>query len=659
MFYFGAAYYPEQWPEESWIDDIRLMRKAGMNVLRLGEFAWSTLQPAQDELKLDWLAKAIDLLGKEGISTILGTPTASPPAWLVDQHPDLMAMDDTGHQVQFGMRCHYCVNSPEFQEAAEKIVWTLGEHFGSNPNVIGWQLDNEYNRICYCERCRNLFQHFLEEKYGSLDTLNKRWSTRYWSQTYSSWKQIPLPIGVHNPALRLEFKHFVTASYRKFQKLQVEALRTFIPPDVRITHNFMGWFSEFNHYEMNEELDIASWDYYIPSGHHDFMTSGATHDLTHGFKRKNFWLMETQPGSVNWAEVNSVPDKGELRAVAWHAVAHGAEALLYWQWRSAYGGQEQYHGTLVDQSGEPRPFFTEAEIFGNEIARLSKLIEGLEVNSEVAILNDYDSHWSIDFQPHHKDFSYTKHLLSYYKPFSKRNVPVDIISADAHLDKYKLVIAPTLIILQDNQVNELNKFVANGGHLILTIRTGMKDRFNAFFHQRQPGPLASVAGVEVEEFYALQEPVPVIGDQFQGTSRLWAERLKLVDDNTKTLASFGVSNGWLDGQPAITVHPSGRGLVYYMGAYLDEESQQVFINQLLEEMGLRPVLETPVGVEARKLFLQDKGEIFIVINHQNEPRSVEIPEPYFDNLKDQVLKGIVPLAPFQVLVLTKPEKRPS
>jgi len=657
MFYFGAAYYPEHWPEKTWIDDIRLMRKAGMNVVRLGEFAWSTLQPAQNDWNFDWLEKVIELLSKEGISTILGTPTASPPAWLVAQHPDLLAMDETGHWVQFGTRCHYCVNSPEFREAAEKIVRTLGEHFGSNPNVIGWQLDNEYNRICYCERCRNLFQHFLEEKYGSLDNLNERWSTRYWSQTYSSWKQIPLPIGYHNPALRLEFKRFITSSYQKFQKLQADTLRQFIPPDVRITHNFMGWFSEFNHYDMNAELDISSWDYYIPSGHHDFMYSGATHDLTHGFKRKNFWLMETQPGSVNWAEVNSVPEKGELYASAWHTVAHGAEALLYWQWRSAYGGQEQYHGTLVDQSGQPRPFYAEAEVFGKEIAKVSKLLEGTEVSSEVAILNDYDSHWSIEFQPHHRDFSYTKHLLHYYKPLIKRNIPVDIISADACLDQYKLVIAPALVILQDNHVNELKKFVARGGHLILTIRTGMKDQFNAFFHQRQPGPLAGIAGVEVEEYYALQEPVPVIGDRFQGTSQIWAERLKLVDDNTTTLASFGVSNGWLDGQPAITVHPSGSGLVYYIGVYLDEESQQAFMNRVMDAIGIKPVLDTPEGVEARKLLSRNTGEILIVINHIKEPKRIQLPEAMFDHLLDQAMTGTVTLAPYQVLVLSKPKKR--
>src|SRR5687767_217752 len=221
--HLGAAYYPEHWTEDSWSTDIRLMSEAGLTVARMAEFAWSTLEPRAGEFHFDWLDRAITQLAAVGIVSVLGTPTAAPPAWLVQQYPDLLAVDESGRRVVFGNRCHYCVNSQEFHAATHRIVGAMAEHFGANPNVIGWQIDNEYNRVCYCERCRRLFQNYLGRTFGSLDTLNKHWATRYWSQTYSEWEQIPLPnnsyptpTGLHNPGLMLEFRHFITESYRQF-----------------------------------------------------------------------------------------------------------------------------------------------------------------------------------------------------------------------------------------------------------------------------------------------------------------------------------------------------------------------------------------------------------------------------------------------------------
>ncbi len=265
--HLGAAYYPEHWPEERWPEDIRLMRGAGLTVVRMAEFAWSTLEPSAGEFELDWLERIIGLLAAGGIASVLGTPTAAPPAWLVQKHPDLLAVDESGRRVQFGNRCHYCVNSPEFHIASQRIVKAMAERFGENPHVIGWQIDNEYNRVCYCERCRELFQQYLKEKFGSLDNLNDHWATRYWSETYSAWEQIPLPIGPHNPGLMLEFKHFITESYRKFQKIQLDILRPNLNPDVWVTHNFMGWHDGFDHYELAKDLELASWDWYVGTGH--------------------------------------------------------------------------------------------------------------------------------------------------------------------------------------------------------------------------------------------------------------------------------------------------------------------------------------------------------------------------------------------------------
>lgn len=654
---FGVAYYPEHWPRERWPEDIRLMKAAGVNVVRMGEFAWSTLEPTAGDFHFDWLEEVIARLAEAGIRTVLGTPTAAPPAWLVQAHPEILAVDEYGRRAQFGNRCHYCVNAPEFHQAVRHIVHALAKRFGKSPHVIGWQIDNEYNRICYCDRCRLQFQDFLRQRYGTLDELNARWTTAYWSQTYSDWEQIPIPIGPHNPALMLEFRRFVTHSYARFQQIQLEELQPHLPEHIWTTHNFMGWFGAFDHYVLSRPLGLASWDWYIGSGHHDYLHSGAMHDLTRGFKRKNFWLMETQPGHVNWAKVNNELNPGEAYVMAWHAVAHGADALLYWQWRSAAGGQEQYHGTLIDQAGQPRPFYAEARRVGHDLARLSSLLDNTFVQAQVALLHCYESRWSIEAQRHHQDFDYVTYLNHWYRPLATRNVDIDIISADEPLDGYRLVIAPALIILDETRVKHLKAFVENGGHLVLTLRTGMKDRYNALLPMRPPGPLTELAGVEVEDFYALGHPVAVRGDFLQGEAQIWAERLRIheTDSPVRVLARYEAANTWLDGQIAITVRSTAGGRVYFVGAYLDPASQQKLVDHILDDCRIRTWV-TPPQVEIRRRIRANGEQLYFIINHGLETQVLLLPFPAFDHVKGNRVENRLELAPCQVAVL---EERPS
>ena len=659
--HLGVSYYPEHWTEDHWSEDIRLMSQAGLTVVRMAEFAWSTLEPAAGEFHFEWLDRAITQLAAAGIASVLGTPTAAPPAWLVQQYPDLLAVDESGRRVLFGNRCHYCVNSPDFHAATRRIVGGMAKHFGSNPNVIGWQIDNEYNRVCYCERCQRLFQNYLAHKFGSLDALNEHWSTRYWSQTYSAWEQIPLPnnsyltpTGLHNPGLMLEFKRFITQSYRQFQRLQIDLLRPHLMPDKWITHNFMGWYDGYDHYEISADLDMAAWDWYVPTGHHDYLTSGAAHDLTRGFKRSNFWLIETQPGNVNWTAINNSTNKGEARVMAWHAVAHGADAVLYWQWRSALGGQEQMHGTLVDQSGQPRPFYEEAQSLGRDFAAVFPLLEDSVPVADVAMLNSYENRWAIHAQRHHRDFDYVAHFNHYYRPLAASNIAIDVLSADVSIEGYKLVITPTFLMLNEIHAARLKTFAENGGHLVLTIRSGMKDDFNALLPARQPGSLAEIAGVEVEDYYALLSPVPVSGPWFNGISSLWAERLKVLDASfTEVIARYGPSNGWLDGQTAVTSHMYGKGLVYFVGAYLDDASQKILLDRIAQSAGILPVMDTPSGVEARRRIGAKGKEIFIIINHERVEQLVKLPWPVQEHLSDRNLTNQLKLEPYGVAILTR------
>jgi beta-galactosidase len=655
--HFGAAYYPEHWPEERWPEDIRLMVEAGFTVVRMGEFAWSTFEPSEGEFHFDWLERAIALLAENGIQSVLGTPTAAPPAWLTQRYPDTLAVNEDGTKREHGNRCHYCVNSPTYHRHTRRIVRAMGERFGSNPHVIGWQFDNEYSTVCYCDTCQAAFQGYLEEAFEDLASLNKHWTTSYWSQTYSSWDQIPIPKGRQNPGLMLAFQQFVTQSYRAFQAIQIEELRPHLPKDVWVTHNFMNWYRTYDHYELSDDLDLASWDWYVGSGHNEYTESGAAHDLVRGFKRRNFWVMETQPASVNWAPVSNQVSKGECRAMAWHAVGHGAEAVLYWQWRPALNGQEQYHGSLIDQAGQPRPFYSEAAQLGREFARVSELLAGSEPKAKVAILNDYSSRWSLDWQRHHKDFDYVKHLLHYYKYFARNNIPVDIIAAGEPLDGYQLVIVPGLTIIKPNCVQQLIEFARKGGGLIITLRTGVKDRYNALLPTRPPGPLTELTNVEVEEYYALETPATVQGHLFSGISRLWAERLKIQNEEALTLpiARYVKHNGWLDDQIAVSFKSFGRGDVYYVGAYLDDGAQNKLLEHICKIMHIKPVMETPRGVEACQRVNPNGQDIYLLINHEVSPKKVSIPWEAHEHLSGSTGKGELTLAPYGVAILTKIE----
>jgi len=656
--HLGSAYYPEHWPEERWPEDARLMKEAGMTVARMAEFAWSSLEPAPGEYRLDWLERAVQLLAEHEIVTVLGTPTAAPPAWLTHNYPDTVQIDDRGRPVQHGNRCHYCPTSPELVAASRRIVQAMAQRFGGNPNVIGWQIDNEFARFCYCDRCRRLFQEFLKAQYESLDVLNQRWSTAYWSQAYTAWEEIPIPIGPHNPGLMLEWRRFVTQANRDFQKAQIDVLRQYIPAETWITHNFMGWYDGFDHYKFCEDLDMASWDYYVGAGHHDPLAHAAIHDLTRGFKRKNFWVMETQPGSVNWSGVNNVLNKWEARAMAWKAIAHGAEGVLYWQWRSALGGQEQYHGSLVDQSGQPRPFYEEVKYIGREMATVSDLLVGASAKARIAMLFSYESRWSIQWQRHHKDFDYVQYFNSFYRPLASRNMAIDILGADGleegkQLSGYKLVIAPALIMLDDRLARVLKEYVSKGGYLVLTARTGMKDRSNAMLPARQPGPLAELASVEVEEYYALDEPVPVKGNWFEGRSQVWAERLRFIGGRIPSvIARYGKYNGWLDEKVAITVGAYSHGLVYYVGTYLDEAAQKKFIDRMLATAVLRPY-DTPPGVTARTLVNPAGVEILIIINHTTQVQTVKLPWPALEHLTGLDVENEMLMPTYGVAILTK------
>jgi beta-galactosidase len=648
----GTAWYPEQWPESRWEADLALMQQAGIHMVRIAEFAWSGMEPSEGQYDLDWIDRAVTAAAKHGIYTVLGTPTAAPPAWLTQKYPETLLIDEEGRRAEHGNRQQFNFANAKYRELARKIAEQMAKRFGHNPYVIGWQIDNEYADVSFDSETKAQFQQWLKARYGTLDNLNNAWTTAYWSQTYSDWNQVPVETRYGNPGLLLSWKRFVSDTWRSYQKNQIDVIRPNCDARQFITTNTMGWFDGFDHYTVEQDLDMAAWDDYVGKGHLDPARNGAADDLTRGFKRKNFWIIETQPGFVNWADVNNSLDKGEVRAMAWHNVGHGADAISYWQWRSALNGQEEYHGTLVGADGTPVPLYSEIEQLGAEFAKAGPVLAGTSPKSEVAVLHSYDSRWAIQWQKHNREYDPVAELVSYYKPLRAISQSIDIVQATDPLTQYKLVVAPGLNVLSDAAAKNLADYVRQGGHLVLGQRSAMKNDDNGLQLERQPGPLAELLGGRVEQYYALVDPVPVTGRFGVSTSKLWAELLSAGAKDVEVLATYGKSNGWLDGKPAAITRKVGPGRITYIGAWLDDAGMAAATKWMTEISGVKSALgSVPNGVEVYPRY-GDKGAVYILVNFSAAPQTVTLPSQMNDVLEGGV-KHSLTLARYGVAVLLK------
>lgn len=627
----GAAWYPEQWPESDWEEDLRLMEAAHLHMIRIGEFAWSRMEPEEGKYQLDWLERAIALAAKHHIITVLGTPTDAPPAWLTSKYPDVLRVEINGHRDEHGNRRQFSYTSPRYREFCRQIVERMAIRFGHNPNVVGWQIGNEFSFDSYDPDTKQQFQQWLKAKYGTLEALNQRWTTSYWSQTYTYWDQIPLEDTRGNPGLLIDHKRFVSDVWKSFAHDQIAILRQHINPKQFITTNIGGlaWSDSWDHYVVTQEMDLASWDDYVGQGHLDPYKDGAMHDLIRGLKRKNFWVMETAPGYVNWAPISNILDRDEVRMMAWEAIAHGSDAVSYWQWRSALNGQEQYHGVIVGPDGTPVPVYKEIEEIGAEFEKASPALAGTSPKSDVALLHSYDSRWAIDFQLHNRRYDQQQILLDYYRPLKDLVQSIDIVNPYVSLDSYKLVVAPDLNMIPDDLGKHLLDYAVHGGHLVLGPRSGMKDAYNALDIRRQPGPLVAPLGGRVEQYYALDQEVPLSGSWGEGRASLWAEQLSKKAADTQVLLRYGKSNGWLDEQPAVITRKVGRGRITYIGAVMDPKLMKAAAKWMIADSEVKPVLEpvlgpAPDGVEVCRR-IGNGHQIFFLLNHNKDAVTVPLP----------------------------------
>jgi beta-galactosidase len=666
QFRFGADYYPEHWPEERWAEDARLMSEAGFNVVRLAEFAWSLMEPQEGRFDFSWLDRAIELLSASDIQIVLGTPTAAPPPWIMVKQEDLFIVREDGSRVTYGLRREYCPNNPLYHQYTQRIVSEMAEHYKDHPAVIGWQIDNEFGNRCFCNICRGEFHKWLKGKYEHLEVLNDAWGTIFWSQIYTEWSQIPVPLvninpdtPAHNPGLHLDYNRFQSDSYCKYQDLQINIIRG-LCPDHFITHNLMGFkYGNLNYFDLAENLDFVSWDNYVRmmwdmGAKVDPTVSAIAVDTMRGLKKKNIWVMEQQSGGGGWNMVAVPPKPGELRLWSYQTIGHGADAVIYFRWRTCRTGTEQYWQGILEHHGIPGRRYEEVARVGQELKTIGAIISGSEVRPQAAIMHSYDTRFAFQIQPNNPRFGYKKHIQDIYGGFHTLNIPVDMISEKDSLAGYKLVFVPAMYVLSEETTANLERFTSSGGVVVFTPRTGVKDEVNKVVNLKLPGLAAKLAGVEVEEYVSMpvdedsevQFGLPDLEDEFAAS--VWADVLRPT--TAKVVARY--TKDYYAGEAAATINLFDHGKVVTLGTMGDAAYYEAVVRWITGLAGISSLMDTPKGVEVAERWRGDQRILFI-LNHTGQEQDVQLDRSYTNMLDEKVIEGTLNIPPLDLMVMTE------
>ncbi len=662
MMYYGACYYPEHWPQERWARDARMMKEAGFNVVRMAEFAWAVMEPAEGQYDFAWLDRVMELFEQQEIKVILGTPTAGPPKWLMDRHPDIYPRDAQGRARGFGARRHYCFNNPNFHRYTAAIVTAMAAHYGGNSQVVGWQIDNEMGMInttrCYCDNCLQAFRRWLQNKYKTLDAVNAAWGTVFSSQTYHSWEAIHLPAYAihphHSPGMALDYYRFASDSVIAYQQLQADIIREHATGQP-VTTNQMGKFNEINCFEQSVDLDLSSLDLYpiMKSVRADRPAYAAFQlDATYGFKLQNFWVLEHQSGTPGAVVMSPTPAPGELRRWTMQSVARGADGIVYFRWRTLNVSiEELWHG-ILQHHGEPGRKYEEVKRVGAELGKLAPLLAGSHCPARVGMIRSYDNEWSLEFQPHVKNYEYMKHFELYYRYFFDRNIPVHVIAPTADFSGYDVLIAPNLMMADQETIDKLHAFVRGGGRLVMDYRAGAKLMDNSMALTKLPGAYRELLGIEIEDYGIMEAEMPnrvrFAETGQEAAANVWYDVIEL---NEAEAVAVYTSNYFADA-PAVTRRAYGEGAAYYLGTEPDAAGLGAALDLVSREAKLEPALTgLPAGVEAAARICADGKAIVFVINHTDDPQRIDLPGAYTDVLTGRTLSGEVELAAQDVVVL--------
>ncbi|WP_424830418.1 beta-galactosidase [Ruegeria sp.] len=561
----GVCYYPEQWDRSLWREDAQRMVDMGIDWVRIAEFTWGLIEPRRGEFDWGWLDEVIDILGQAGLRIMMSTPTAAPPKWLVDEYPEMLPVDPNGRVRGYGSRRHYCFSSDAYLAEAKRIATEYARRYGQNPYVQAWQIDNEYNDhdtvLSYSAAARDGFRRWLAERYGSIEALNDTWGAAFWSLAYTSFDQIELPNGtvaMPNPTHALDFARYSSDRVRLFNKAQADILRAF-SPGRDITHNFMAGSFEFDHHAVAKDLDIVGFDSY-PLGNllgstlsdkekHHYLRTGAPDyqgfhcDLYRSQGRGRMWILEQQPGPVDWAEKNPSPADGMVRLWTWAAYAHGAQAVMFFRWRQAKYAQEQFHTALLRSDGS----LDQAALELAQVVKERAALPGaLRSRAQVAIVLDYESLWAADILPHDSEFPNAQIVREWYAGLRSLGVDLDFVGPDGDFSGYALVVLPQNMIVTSELAAKLRNCQAK---LLIGARSGSK---TATMHTPQnlaPGELADLTGVRVlrvESLPELANESVIMGDGARYSFSGWRE---VVQADGTTLARF--DSAYRDGSPAV------------------------------------------------------------------------------------------------------------
>lgn len=645
----GTAYYPEHWPRENWLPDIRKIREAGMTTLRLAELAWSTMEPEEGRFELDWLEEFIALAYREGLHVILGTPSEASPVWLRDRHPEVLSVDRYGHRT--GGRGHHCHTSPVYRRYISRMTEEMARRFAGNPAVIGWQIDNELRGVeCYCSQCRAAYQDWLKRRYGTLSELNRRWGTHFWSQTYNTWEEICLP---GNDQLTIstsqvvDFKRFISDTTVSFQDMQIDIIKKYAPHQF-VSHNSLNaLYYSINMYDLARRLDVYAWDIY-PHVDEEYVRRSLGNDLARGTKHDNFWILEQKNGYFNGSAYNLALEPGIVRAWTYQNIARGANGILYYRWRANRWGQEQNPNGILRHDGTPRRAYYEISQICRELAPISGPLAATRVRAEVAILQNYSDIWAEEAKKQYTNIGHEKVTMEFYRQLLRLGVTADLVQPDdKDLARYKVVFAPNLMLVSDADAQNLKQYVAAGGCLVVGVRAGMKNEDNVVTDQPWPGPLRELCGVTVDEFEAFPEhtwnTVEYRGKVYD--ARMWADVLH--NETAQVQAVY--HDKFYRGSPAVTRNRFGKGSAVYFGVAGCPDLIRDYLPDLLAEYGVS-MIPVPGEVYVAIRESAEKKYLFL-INMNRADVGVDVPFQGVDCLTGRRVGTRVLLPPLGVVLM--------
>lgn len=650
---FGVDYYPEHWAEERWEADLDEMVRLGFNIVRVGEFAWSRFEPRDGDYRFDWLDRFLGHCAARGIEVMLGLPARNIPAWLMDEDPGIAILNAEGQRETFGSRYTVCINHPLVEKRAMALTAKLAERYAEHPAVTSWHLDNEYGdgSVCFCGNCRARFIEWLKGRYGTVERLNEKWGLVFWSLELDDWKRIRLPAATnrfaHNPALLLDFRRFGSFSTERFVAEQAKVVRSHSPKKP-VTTNFQSMTRFHTDYRrLAESLDFASMNYYPPESYTE-----ADFDIVRGTKGRGFWVVEQKAGPPGFAFPGFLtPRPGETRMHTWSAVAHGADAILYFRFRPCPYGQEQHHMGVVNYDGSRNRVTEEIAETGRELLQVSDLIAESEVRNEAALLYSWENRWALERYRVHPDLDFRSYFLQWHREFEQRHIGTDIISPDDPFEKYKLIVVPLLCLMSEETARRLAEYVHGGGTILFGTRSGVKDVDNAVVPGLIPLPLREALGIEVAEAFSLKPDRRIALVSENGKAYAGSMWVDLVEPKGAQVL-FRYGEDWFKDRAAVTRNRFGKGTAYYFGTVPDPSFYEAELTPALNGAGLRPVLAAPRSLRVLRR-AKAEGEIVFILNPGSQAETVAAGElrNFVDAATGLPIASDLVLRPFGVRVL--------